>query len=261
MWAVELGCFCETEDRRLLETLAAQAVPVKTFRGHEFREDPRFFDEVTVPCGSCWFLRQAAAASSWRADWWGTPADYDCSAYYPRIPEALVNREYQLTTLGDFCWNADRFFARSAGEHGGLFVRPDSGFKEFTGSVLQSADLPQWWQARAALYTPSDLPILIAPAVTIGQEWRCLVLDSEIIAASSYRPTYSVGIPAPVREFVERLLPTCGFPARAFIADVGETADGPRVLELGCLLCCSWYEADVSAVVAGLRRLTELSSA
>lgn len=260
MWLVELGCFPESDDRQLLDTLRRQGIPHHTFRGHEFRSEPALLDSANVPRGSCWFVLQAAERSNWRAGLWGRPGDFDCSRYYPRYGAALLNEGGRFTTVAEFCWNSATFFDEFADDQNRVFVRPDSGFQPFKGRLVADAELADWCEARAKTYVPSDTRILVAPPRKILSEWRCVVVDGRVVAGGAYGASYDSGAAAEAIEFVEYAVRSANDAYRAGAVDVALTGNGFRIVEVGCVLCCSWYDAPYVPIVRALNVIAKSAS-
>ena len=186
---------------------------------------------------------------------WCSADPLDCSAYYPHFARHLLNRRHVILRGGDALARRDKLFEELAGG-GELFVRPAGMQKLFAGrrvtrETFASALAP-------ARYDPATL-VVIAPPRPIAREWRLVVADDEVAAASQYQVNGVVeiasGCPPEVRELAGRVLADVWWrPDALFMMDVCESGGSLFVLELNSFSCSGLYACDPSAVVAAAAR-------
>jgi hypothetical protein len=139
-----------------------------------------------------------------------------------------------------------------------LVCPSDDGFKSFEGSVVRIDDLVAWRDGIALQQVPFHASVLIARPTTIRNEWRLQIVDGRVIAMSQYKPRWERGAPQDVVRYAESVQRDVQWPARAFVMDIALTADGLKVVEIGCLLCTGFYESDPAAIVDALQPLVSL---
>lgn len=160
-----------------------------------------------------------------------------------------------------------------------FFIRPTLDTKSFPGYVT---DWPSFveWRDRVLALTPEDgatvmgaTRVLVAPAQTIYREARFWIVDGKVVTGSIYKlgtrvvsreilvgdPLREVAVDISLRGTMTRgrVCDTCGEPckfqpARVYCLDVAETPDGPRILEVNCLVSAGYYAADLDALVEAL---------
>jgi ATP-grasp domain, R2K clade family 2 len=144
------------------------------------------------------------------------------------------------------------------------FVKPaDALNKAFDAGVYASVR-----DIRAPRGVDYDCPVLLSEPVEWSAEYRCFVLDTEVVAWSPYisfgRPSWKpypsgslpVRAPVSVQSFCRRLFSRSGisFPP-AFVMDLGVIDDrGWAVVEFNPVWCSGLLGADPAAVLPVLRR-------
>jgi hypothetical protein len=134
-----------------------------------------------------------------------TPIDY------PHELQYLVGRSIIQSTLGEV-----RRLTRR------LFVKPVE-HKVFTGFVWEASKADR---IRIATYG-DDVPVWISDEVEFVSEYRCFVLDREILGVRLYRGDWAK---APDRGIVEGAVKTYLSSPRAYALDFGVTDDGRTLL-------------------------------
>jgi ATP-grasp domain, R2K clade family 3 len=138
---------------------------------------------------------------------------------------------------------------------GAAFVRPDADNKLFDGGVYDQASLRS-----AAGNLPDDLVVVQAQTQIIDTEWRCFVVDGEVVDGSEYRrngqPSFSRGVPQRAIELVETATKRW-LPAPVVCIDVARSGDRFGIVEANCFNASRFYAADIANVVG---RVTEFCS-
>ena len=165
------------------------------------------------------------------------------------LPPAMLLRRVE------YCrWSELGHFSRP------VFLKPaDPLAKVFDAGVYRERG-----QIRAITPIPAETPVLMAEPVEWMAEYRCFVLDGQVVAASPYlsfgRPLqhHATGAapPAPVVEICHRLLSFAkvAMPP-AFVVDVGLLDDrGWAVVEFNPAWCSGLLSADPVKVLDVLKR-------
>jgi hypothetical protein len=142
------------------------------------------------------------------------------------------------------------------GIHDTIFIRPDGGFKSFTGKAVErkffDKDVDYF-----GFYgiEPHELCVIAEPR-NVANEWRFLVVDNKIVAGSQYRPLQkSLSDPEPYDneafKYATRVLSSVDYkPDNAWMLDICRTKqDSYYVLEVGCFSCAGLYKMDTDMVV------------
>jgi hypothetical protein len=192
---------------------------------------------------------------------------FKCSYYYPRLSKYLLNRECMFLPFGQLADASDYIFRKFGSANGTkIFMRPDSGFKQFTGQVY---DL-QYWENFLRLSNialqPEDLVVISSPK-EIFKEYRCIIgpanddrdreqkvitlcqthncgkLDEQVIH-SFYERT-------DIYKFVNKVLDdVCFEPDPFWVMDVCRDAFGElKVLEVNSMACSGYYKCDMGLIV------------
>lgn len=215
-------------------------------------------------------LRGSAGFTETAARRWPTlrpGAFYVAEAFHyarlDRLGGALLNHRARTMTLGAFRRERDCVEA-TLGRDGALFVRPATARKAFNGFVLapgESIGAAHWSRFRTWSAPGDDLEIVVATPRTILGEWRCVVLEGEVVAASRYKEngasSPAPGCPDALRRFAETAAARLAMPVACFCLDVARTPEGPRVVEINGFSASGLYACDQAVIVA---RLTAFAS-
>mgnify|MGYP001316882996 CR=1 FL=1 len=196
-----------------------------------------------------------------------------CQYYYPRLKPFLFQQDYIFLPFGEIADRKD-WLLKHIGAEGQIFIRPDDGYKTFTGKLVSE----ETWEKDLELLgfydvTPEHLCVLAAPR-NVGKEWRFVVgheyqvdmnpnLHDHIIASTCYmdkgklleQPTNQA--PDYVCEFVERVLKEVDYhPDPIWTIDICESKSGELyVLEVGSLSCSGYYGCDLPSIVKAVSDL------
>lgn len=103
---------------------------------------------------------------------WCNLPQFKCSYYYPRLAPYMLNKEYCLLPYAELTRNEDMIF-RNFGIDDCIFMRPNSGYKEFTGQVYQR----KYWNSIVLSNVecrPEDLVLITTPK-NIVEEYRVVI--------------------------------------------------------------------------------------
>lgn len=194
-----------------------------------------------------------------------------CSAYYPHFQGFILNSRFFFLPLANVPEMKDDIFDYwLGGQYEDLFIRPDSGFKSFTGQLVSKKNLDNNIKNLANIAISGKEFCLIAPPINLLREWRFVIGKRKVIACSQYRDhrMSPSGIPNPIRElsagapdevqkFVENVLSTVDWePDLVYTMDVAETSmENLKVVELNCFSAAGLYHCDISKIVSEIRQI------
>lgn len=193
---------------------------------------------------------------------WAPWADLRCSAYLKFLAPLSIQRSYGFYTLAQL---ADERTQREVyAAHGCddlIFLRPDDGWKSFSGHLVPRHALPKQ-VAELLRGLPPETRCLAAMPATIRREWRCFLVGNRVVSASRYLLDGSLrpepGCPAEVENFASRAEEAWLASPPACVIDVAETKAGLHVVEVGPVHCSWLYACDEHVIV---RELADLAVA
>lgn len=192
-----------------------------------------------IPYGSVQFVRKLKASLLSRFIWHDEKA-FDAQTWLDELGGRLLN----AGGLSVCSQDVPRLLAQSSAH-----VRPAREDKAFNAAVFTL----EAWQAMAAERQLSpELDCWVSRPKDIHQEWRCWLVDGELIEVSRYRKDGQMAVQRSGFDVVADLVRDVArtwTPAPCVVLDVAETAEGLFVLEFNPIHCAGWYAADVDKVM------------
>lgn len=260
-WLLEHEVFQEDE-LPLIEALKKLDVPHTLVRFGTPYETyiKQMEDKRGVFHGSLQFGKQIRAAWSPRQNTrvYCSLEKYECVYYYPRLGEFLLNSEYVMVPFGELIRRKSWLFSKLGGDS--LFIRPSSGYKTFTGMVLNDLEWESELRFLKASINPEEI-VVLAPAQDVVKEWRVVIVGDQPVTAGQYREAgvdvRVSEVPKQVYDFAYMVLDFTQYrPDAAWTLDVSETADGRfKVIEPNSFSCAGLYACDCEAVVKAVNDL------
>jgi hypothetical protein len=252
-WVVQNNLGSADDIVRLCDTLDRQGVAWTPLRVIPFDDTPPDVpaEGRVIFYGSTTLMRNVARAGRWTPGVFFDEARFAFEALRAGYGEALLNGASEVVTAGEFA-------ARDLDPAAEFFVRPAGDLKEFAGRVVAFAEVAAWREGLGSSNGPlgPDTRIQVAAPQRLGREWRTVVVDGAVVAASQYRYHERLQVkpevPAEVVAFAGAMAARYA-PAPVFVLDVGETEAGLRVVETNCFNSAGWYACDAAAIV---RRVT-----
>lgn len=253
-WILQTDLFQEAEWDRLVSTLDRFGLPYSVHKVVPFVGE---LDPVPVlqadkaVCFGSYSMRHSARAYGW------IPGVYD-----------LFDQDFiaQKAAWGDRMLNADsRVMAfRDVRLEAPTFLRPIDDSKYFAGRIFGVDEFDEWQKRVCDLgedYGSSlapDTQVQVCMPKTIQAEYRFWIVGGEIATKSLYklghRVVYSADVDDRLDRFVMRAVADWQ-PHRAFVIDVCDTPDGPRIVEINTINAAGFYAGDVQRLVAALEEL------
>lgn len=136
------------------------------------------------------------------------------------------------------------------------FVRPDEDSKLFDGGVYADASTFRHHLRSVDL----SLPVVKAPPLAVDAEWRCFVVDRQVVDASEYRragrPSLHRGAPPRVIELAEQAAARWS-PAPVTCIDIASSGDRFGIVEANCFNASRFYAAHAGTVLAAVAALVQ----
>lgn len=195
---------------------------------------------------------------------WHSRSQYLCSRYYSYLGQHITQREYIMLSVGEVLRKWDWIFDTFA-VNDKLFIRPNSGEKEFNGEIVHRKNKESWQVLCVDMRpTPQDEICVISKPVQIEREIRLIAANKKIITGSVYREHGTIlhmtlesqPDQQQIIEFAEQRLTEISLPPVHCI-DIAFTDQGMSVLEVGCFCCCGLYLCDLHKIATHVSEAAE----
>jgi hypothetical protein len=254
-WLLEKSVI-EDEEKSICEAIQAEGFECKVLDFASYMDDSAFLklfdqDDCVVCYGSLQFASRIRRAAQWIPGVYCSLDAYECAYYYPRLGQCLLNEHYVMLPFGELERRKDFLF--DTFDTNEIFIRPSSGFKLFTGKVVTRNS----WEKDLKLFSFYDVDperiVVAAPGRIVDREWRTVVVEGKIVAASLYMEKgeikQSPGCPDDVWQYAQDVVDENNYdPDRAWTLDIADTCEGNRVIEVGAFSTSGLYECDWKAV-------------
>lgn len=222
----------------------------------ELRPAPEVPDPASIVLFGSYSLWRTAQKNGW------TPGVFTIPPFLsqPAWKDHLLNGDVRLLTVRE----AAELTPDDETFH---FVRPVSDNKEIAGTVMSISELVTTASSVVALKEHEipggslshDTELMLAEPVRILKEWRCWVVDGEVITWSLYkdgsRVTYRAEIDEDALAFAKDMVSANPGYSRAYVLDVCRTESGLRLIETNCLNAAGFYAADLEKLALAIEAM------
>ncbi len=175
----------------------------------------------------------------------GDPVNLQVSHWLELVGELALNQVITTTAAGSLS-PATVPWSR-------VFVRPDSAMKPFSGRVLDRAQLSPAAIDLGFYFEDPDLPIVLAEAIAITNEWRFVAVAGKLVATSGYvadgRETKDSTPPPGAVAVAQQALDLS--PEPTVVIDICQTvSDTFKLVEYNLFSGADLYGCDPAAIVA-----------
>lgn len=204
--------------------------------------------------------------------YWVNWSDYDIVIPYGSVQ---LIRRFRETPLGHYIthlengYSADTWIAAFAdkalnsggqemkaanvaahlNQHGSAHVRPMFEDK----ALLARLFTPESWAEHCGeRIIRDDLDVFVSPPKVIEREYRCWIIDGEVIEISQYfehGELNKVLIEDPAVFAAAQSLASIYLPAKAVVMDMAKTPEGFKFLEFNTFHCSGWYAGRVTKIM------------
>lgn len=171
--------------------------------------------------------------------------------WLPHLRKWAVNDAYVFLDIGAI----RQIFNESGVTSRGMFVRPVSPMKLFTGQVFTSVEK---FEREFRLLTNDgktgiETLCLVAEARPISIEYRFVIIKGELVGQSQYARNGEIqvtsSVPKQPREFARELAKQPYFDnIYEYVLDVGMVNGEPKLVEINAFETASFYGADLDAI-------------
>jgi len=261
-WVLQKNLFNEQAFMSLLEQLERQDVP------HEIVSLVPFIQQMTPDinpeglvyvCGSTG-IGKVARKKGWTPGYFDDNLDYELVMKH--YGEDCLNWRGHVTTMR----NASK--ALLVNPEAKFFTRPCSDTKSYSGQVMEWKEFDEWRNKVVALsedgednslttLQPED-KIVLAPLTTIYSETRFYVVDGEVVTGSLYKfgnqVQYSDDVMPFIKDFAREKVKQWQ-PNRAFVLDIADTDEGPKVIEINAINSSGFYACDMGKYIDAINSM------
>ena len=172
--------------------------------------------------------------------------------YATHISEYLLAQNWYLIPYGEF-------IRRKEYMNRPLFIKPNSGLKEFTGKVIDAYNFNETIQMMNAFeHVDPDLLCVVTRAMNIDAEFRYVIADKKVVTKSKYKWHDSLDVHVDTMlecdELAEKIASLEYQADLVYVCDIScQVHDGvafdPRVIELNAFSSSGLYACDTNAIV------------
>ena len=144
----------------------------------------------------------------------------------------------------------------------GVFIRPDSSMKPFTGFAVDHDHLAEEWRAMgiAAKIQATEMCYVGELLDLPREEYRCWIVDGEVATSASYgweEGAEDVGAaPKAIVQAAEQIARRLEMVEQIFTADFVATNQGVKLVELNALSTSGWYSGmDPKALINAMEMM------
>lgn len=192
-----------------------------------------------------------------------------CSSYYPFLGKYLTQKNYIFLPFSELIRKIDWIY-KILGKEDKIFLRPDSGEKEFSGEIVHKNMFEHWKENtyRTLEYAsiPHSIMCVVSSPEDVYDEYRLLIVDKKVITGSSYRIAKHIHQEQickiknkDIIDFAETVI-NDNYPIlpRFHVLDISRNSTGENsVMEVGCFCCCGLYEMDFKSVALSVSECCE----
>ena len=217
----------------------------------QYTDIPYGVDECVVMYGPIPFVREKNKGFLPGA--FGFKKDTDTSYYMTQLPRShFFNSDAIYMPFGMI---SERKYMLQDIFGNKIFIRPDSGFKSFTGFSVAIKDLDFELSSLKQTKNPSAHEMcLIARAKPIHAEYRIVVCESKIVTGSQYRwdnkRDLRIDVHSDAWSFAETAVAAAQWQLdTCYVVDIFLSDDGPKIGEFNSFASADLYNCDVDDIV------------
>lgn len=253
-YVIQQDLFKEYNFKHLIEYLTRYGLEYELVKFRPFGGDLN----VKTKRKDIWFFGSVSATRSIEQMAWNPGSLYndshDFEAYGYKYGKHMLNSDAIIINAFDPLPDSLPFL---------FFARPTKDTKMFSGQVFTREAWNQWMEDANEASTTGHIEweskILVAPEkYPIQQEIRCWIVDGEVVTISQYKIGNRVNMlnMDNNEEAIIFAKDICKIycPAKAFVLDICLYEDEYKVVEINCVNCSGFYDADMSKLIQALEK-------
>jgi len=239
-------------------------------------------EECVVFYGSLNFGKKLQRKLPWVPGVYLNEKTFECTTYYPKLGNLLLHYDdFIMLPYGSLYDKEDMLFKMFGDK---LFIRPNSGTKEFTGFVTSPHRFEERVKLAGFYDVEPELLVLVSKAFDLEREWRFVIVDGKVISGSLYRywgeladdhksVDYVISHSSKMHkelhevaawrkdwenaawDIAQKAADKWQHDQRAWTIDVCQTKEGEvKVLEIGCFSCAGMYDNNLRRVISAVSK-------
>lgn len=261
IWIIEKDIFQENIEE-MIKSVSDQGMDHKivSYVPFEAGEYKNLLPEnsCAIVYGSLQLARCLQKTTNWIPGVYCDLPKYECSYYYTKLGSFLLNSPYVMLPFGELVRQKE-FLFEALGNSDCLFIRPSSGFKLFTGKVVEKENYEREIEKFSFYDVEPEKIVVVATPQNIKAEWRLVVVEGKVIASSQYqlhrKHITKEGCPDVVKQYAEEIAKVWE-PDPAWTVDICQLDSNEiRLLEIGCFSCAGLYDCNKSEIVSVVSNL------
>lgn len=192
--------------------------------------------------------------------------EFKCSYYYPLFNKYLLQQNALFIPYGQLIYKKD-LLLKYFGNSDAVFIRPNSGFKDFTGKVIYAESWEKDIEELGFYNVYPETFCVVAEPQNILKEWRLIVQPNLFDSLSPSNQTILTGcqykennklidkaeLPSNIKRFAIEVLKDVKFsPDPFWVLDIAETKDGLSVIEVNSMSCSGYYTCDLNKIAEAI---------
>lgn len=257
-WLLEAKVF-DDEVLQMVQEIEKQGFSYKIYEriySNEENDIISLFDtnDCVVFYGSLGMAQQIKRFAPWIPGVYCNLSKFECTYYYPFFGDYLLNKDYVMAPFGDIL-RRKQFLNDLYGES--IFIRPNSAFKIFTGTVIKNWNYDLKYISTHTI--SSEKLSIVSKPQKILTEWRLVVAKNKVISGSQYIKNDEIehGLcPDYVMDYGQKVVNEVNYePEPVWCLDVCEIDDGLRVLEVGAFSTCGLYACPKEPIIREVSKI------
>jgi len=220
-------------------------------------------DDCVVIYGSIGFVKQNVKHRQFIPGAYYQEKSMECLGYMPNIdnPENMANYNHVFTTFKDLI-NRKEFFYNIFNTNK-IFIRPNCGFKTFTGLPIHIEEFDFEINSLKQLSSVvDDTLVLVSSCKNIQQEYRFFIVNREVVTGSQYKMNDELNIQKGYSDeafsIALQMAQNRWQPDLAYACDVGIVNGEPKIIELNAFSCSGFYACDIPVLVEAVNGVAVL---
>ena len=254
-WLLEKEVFEESEDMiKEIHSQGMEAHCISSLDPFSGKLIDNQIESCIIVRGSLNLVRQLQREQpQWIPGGWCNLDNFKCSKYFTYYGEHLINKDYTMMPLQEVLRQKD-LVLKTFGKDGKIFVRPDSGFKYFTGKVLNADEINLEGFEYGFYYEDLSTMVVISSPKNIQAEWRFVVAEKEVISGCIYQ-SQNIGIKEAesytdaARNYAKKIVLQDWQPEIIYTIDICLSDKQLYVLELNAFSTSGLYVCDLKPIV------------
>jgi len=185
---------------------------------------------------------------------------FHCHKYYSYWGKYLLNKDYIMLPMLEILRKRDEIFKQFS-KNGQIFIRPDSGAKSFTGQLVEYDKLDrefEHFKTNAGRDLDQIITIISSPK-KIEIEWRCTVVNKNVVAFSRYRKDGKLNVEKKIDMgallFADDIARKEWQPDKAYCLDICKVEYKYYLLEINSFSCSGLYLSDPKPIVKEVSKI------